>query len=159
MGQHTPGPWERSGATVVWSRGAKQVVAAASRLEPSSGMVEYERVRVGDDDFETVVANARLIEAAPDLLTEVERLRAIVAKLPKCWRFNEGELVQDWPVVPGMVVFYRHPKGEIYPHRVGLNLGETWCNRDSNNQPVRTSVADCANTREAAEAMAAEGGN
>ena len=40
-------------------------------------------------------------------LDEVERLQAIVDTLPKCWRLNEeGELVQDVPVVPGMVVFW-----------------------------------------------------
>lgn len=34
---------------------------------------------------------------------EIERLRAIVDKLPKCWRLDEdGKLVQDAPVVPGV---------------------------------------------------------
>jgi hypothetical protein len=37
---------------------------------------------------------------------EVDRLRAIVDKVPKCNRLNEqGELVQDVPVVPGMNVW------------------------------------------------------
>ena len=40
------------------------------------------------------------------LREEVKRLQAIVDKLPKCWRLNEaGELVQDVPVVPGMILY------------------------------------------------------
>ena len=58
---------------MVWSSGAKQVVAAASRLEPSSGVVEYESVHAGDDDLATVAANAMLIAAAPDLLAACQK--------------------------------------------------------------------------------------
>ena len=36
---------------------------------------------------------------------KVARLQAIVDKLPKCWRLVEGKLVQDVPVVPGMVLY------------------------------------------------------
>ena len=37
------------------------------------------------------------------ILKEIERLRAIVDKLPKCWRLNEaGKLVQDEPILSGM---------------------------------------------------------
>ncbi len=37
---------------------------------------------------------------------EIERLEDIVDKLPKCWRLDEqGGLVQDVPVVPGMTVW------------------------------------------------------
>jgi len=35
----------------------------------------------------------------------IEDLQATIDQLPKCWRLNEvGELVQDVPVTPGMVV-------------------------------------------------------
>ncbi len=38
--------------------------------------------------------------------TIIGQLRSIVAKLPKCWRLNDaGELVQDCPVVPGMILW------------------------------------------------------
>ena len=38
-------------------------------------------------------------------IAEVERNKAIVDKLPKCWRLNEqGELVQDEPILSGMNV-------------------------------------------------------
>lgn len=39
---------------------------------------------------------------------QIERLQAIAAKAPQCWRLNEaGELVQDCPVYVGMAIFYR----------------------------------------------------
>ena len=39
---------------------------------------------------------------------EIERLQGVVAKLPKCWQFNDDKtaLVQTCPVVPGMVVWW-----------------------------------------------------
>ena len=38
-----------------------------------------------------------------ELEAEVERLQAIVDKLPKCWRLDEaGKLIQDVPVYLGM---------------------------------------------------------
>ena len=45
---------------------------------------------------------------------EIERLRAIVDRLPKCWRLNEsGELVQDVPVVPEQQVWHRDWRGTV----------------------------------------------
>lgn len=44
-------------------------------------------------------------------LREIERLREAIEKLPKCWRLDEdGKLVCDVPVVPGMdVVLGNYP--------------------------------------------------
>ncbi len=44
---------------------------------------------------------------------EIERLEAIVDKLPKCWRLVEnGKLVRDVPAVPGMDAWHREPDTE-----------------------------------------------
>jgi hypothetical protein len=50
---------------------------------------------------------SRQVAEMQEAADEIERLRAIVDKLPKCWRLNEqGELVQDEPVYPGMNVVF-----------------------------------------------------
>lgn len=72
MPDHTPGPWEVVGATVVWSPSAKKVVAGASACEPASGAVEYERPSLRA--IEEPAANARLIAAAPEMLAVLEWL-------------------------------------------------------------------------------------
>jgi len=36
------------------------------------------------------------------LKNELRKANKIIDALPKCWRLNDGELVQDVPVVPGM---------------------------------------------------------
>ncbi len=41
-------------------------------------------------------------QVCEDAIIELDRLQAIVAKLPKCWRLVDGVLVTDCPVVPGM---------------------------------------------------------
>lgn len=52
------------------------------------------------EGYETV--EVKTIRHAAD---EIERLRAIIDKLPKCWRLNEqGELVQDESILSGMNV-------------------------------------------------------
>jgi hypothetical protein len=56
------------------------------------------------------------------LEAEIERLRAIVDKLPKCWRLNEqGQLVQDEPILSGMnVVTIRKTNAKIRTEEVGV---------------------------------------
>ena len=56
------------------------------------------------------------------LKAEIERLRAIVDKLPKCWRLNEqGQLVQDEPILSGMnVVTIRKTNAKIRTEEVGV---------------------------------------
>ncbi len=46
------------------------------------------------------------------LCGERDELKEIVDKLPKCWRLtDEGELVQDVPVVTGMTLWHQSPAG------------------------------------------------
>lgn len=69
---------------------------------------EIERLHARCDRLQNIVDNKLSIEAfsATEQGREIERLKALVDKLPKCWRLNEaGELVKDVPVVPGMRVF------------------------------------------------------
>jgi hypothetical protein len=78
------------------------------------------------------------------VLDEIERLRAIVAKLPKT--------ADGAPVVPGMTLFYIHPKGKVYSVLIGFDLDETWVNYAANGDRARLGIGDCYSTRAAAEA-------
>ena len=52
--------------------------------------------------------HAELSDCVKVLKAKIERLLAIVDKMPKCWRLNEtGELVQDVPIVP-MTIWIRY---------------------------------------------------
>ena len=85
-----------------------------------------------------------------------DELRAIVDKLPKCWRLNErGELLQDVPVVPGMEVWFWLNDEAILVHQKAVQFVE------DNQQSIMTSygwlnVRHCYSTREAAEAAEGE---
>jgi hypothetical protein len=88
------------------------------------------------------------------LATEVERLQAIVAKLPKCWRLNDaGQLVQDVPMVPNMGVFVQSRRSPASPRyhvlRVFGNGVSVSC---FPGEPKDVIPEDCYDTREAAEA-------
>ena len=85
---------------------------------------------------------------------ELQQLRAIVAKLPMCWQFNDDKtaLVQTCPVVPGMTVFAVRRGCVVDKHRVvefevyvidPSSVGD--CDR------LGFQAADCFATRAAAE--------
>lgn len=56
MSKHTPGPW-------IWDIHGEEVVVANERLEPVASLPEQ---------WDNQEANARLIAAAPELLTELQ---------------------------------------------------------------------------------------
>ena len=70
---HTPGPWEVHGATIVWSPIAKATIAAASELRAES-YVAFQMPSISSADFDEACANARLIAAAPELLMALQML-------------------------------------------------------------------------------------
>lgn len=93
---------------------------------------------------------------------EIERLRAIIDKLPKCWRLNDaGKLVQDVPVVLEMELWRRWPNVALgcesaRKHRVkaiyvdGVNL---YCvSHGDGYQETPILLGELFSTREAAEA-------
>jgi len=91
------------------------------------------------------------------LEAEIERLQAIVDKLPKCWRLNEqGELVQDEPMCPGMEVWWIFPSRRVIFRRIILAVDndravlQRWRFAPNEGNFVRSSK--CYLTREAAEA-------
>lgn len=97
--------------------------------------------------------------AACEEHAEVEWLRAIVDKLPKCWRLVDGKLVQDCPVGTGMELFVVH-EGKVYPVHHYWIYDEGSCGVEiqikvpSYSDPVLLSgfeLNDCHNSREAAE--------
>lgn len=85
---------------------------------------------------------------------EVERLRAIVGKLPKCWRLDRnGALVRDVPITPGMLVY------SIYGYRgIEKRVADGVWYRDG-RWLLRTDnitffcPEDCGDTLNAAEAL------
>jgi len=57
----------------------------------------------GRRDYEL---DGRVAEVLNEQAEEIERLRAIVGKYPKCWRLNDaGKRVRDAAVVPGETCF------------------------------------------------------
>lgn len=96
------------------------------------------------------------------LQAEATDLKAILAKLPKCWRLNETrELVRDVPITPTTMVFVLGTKESSGPHRVT----DPWRVQAVYNglveiekgQTVKLMPATCCYlTREAAEAAKEE---
>lgn len=100
------------------------------------------------------VAISELVEDAAD---EIERLAAMVAPLPKCWRLVDGKLIQDVLLMPGVRVYFR---GMATPSEIRSEVIDrltwTWKGmwlewQDSPPNPGR-EPHDCYSTREAAEA-------
>ena len=101
---------------------------------------------------------------ADELHGTIERQRETLDKLPKCWRLLHGKLVQNCPVVPGTTIFARVG----IRTSSGMNIGVTG---DINSHLVDSvdrenisitrkghyccvAAGDCANSREAAAALA-----
>lgn len=84
-----------------------------------------------------------------DLIAEVQRLRMIVRKIPRCWRLNEvGELVRDVPMMLGMKVWYVDCIGNLR-----FNLVARWSEGERWTLKVRHGwvfVDECYDSREAA---------
>ena len=98
---------------------------------------------------------------------EVDRLQAIVDKLPKCWRLDEsGKRVQDVPVVPGMEVYwmYATAAGGLCGTSGRVNYVTTWTAPGFRRLEPVVVVTDngdpllklCCATRKAAEAAREE---
>jgi len=85
-----------------------------------------------------------------DARAEIEQLRAIVAKLPKCWRLVDGKRVQDVPVVVEMKVWVKYRNSKT-PFPITVDAVErgggirSW-------RIGRWPVSECYDTQEAAEA-------
>ncbi len=135
---------------IVDKRGTSNTVLMRSHAEfvaarcPDGEAVAMDMVHMADE-----LATLRQI------VNEVITLRAIVAKLPKCWRLVDGKRVQDVPVGLGMVVWWicngiawRGRVLGIEEHRLRV------MSKDSPNGPCRSAPAVnfCCDTREAAEA-------
>ena len=112
------------------------------------------------------VQGATQVAVVDPLKAEIKRLQVIVDKLPKCWRLDDdGKLVQDVPVVPGMRVWIN--KGTRFCEGPGI-LSESrsmWTVRYVGTITIAivlkdlsayVRVSDCYSTREAAEAAKGE---
>ncbi|MDM0041858.1 hypothetical protein QTI05_22650 [Variovorax sp. J22R193] len=92
--QHTKGPWEVHGATMVWAPAASANIAAVSTLRDSQ-CVEYKRPSINSPDFAEIAANARLIAAAPELLkaahAAIGALKWWQAEHACCWGATEDQ--------------------------------------------------------------------
>ncbi len=92
------------------------------------------------------------VEEAEKLEARLETLEETVAKLPKCWRLtDEGELVQDVPVVPGMVLWYWIEEPTKYllgSTKLHIHYTESFLTEMDGWK----HFCDCYSTREAAKA-------
>jgi hypothetical protein len=70
--EHTPGPWKTE-STLIWAPDAKAVIAQVSELR-TSDTVKFTPPSISSPDFHEIVANARLIAAAPELLGALEAI-------------------------------------------------------------------------------------
>ena len=95
--------------------GCYDLIANTKKLRASVRAVEHKRLRGGWalDEIERLqseldaerlwIKEGRKLHEVQH--AEIERLRVTVDKMPKCWGLKDGKLVQDVPVVPGMVVW------------------------------------------------------
>ena len=105
---------------------ARRLDAAADEMERLENRCDeqYKKRREECTRFAAIAGvedsrDTRIVLA--DATVAVERLQAIVDKLPKCWRLNDaGELVQDCPVVPGMKVWVWERR--LYPTIYRFNV-------------------------------------
>lgn len=93
MSAHTPGPWESDGAVIAWQGGRLPATRVAYNSSPTvlSPIAMCIAERVGDKES---ICNARLIAAAPDMLTA---LQAVVASLAE--QDDEGLIEHAEPMV------------------------------------------------------------
>ena len=86
---------------------------------------------------------------------ELTRLQGVVDKLPKCWRLNDaGKLVQDVPVVPGMVLWFWDDADTLRSAPALVFVAGTLCSVHTSYGWVR--LTKCYSTREAAQAAGGE---
>jgi len=103
------------------------VITAANQIERQQAELDEVRAAFAPvrDWYDTEDGDLELAEMLTKAVADLQedraenmRLKAIVVRLPKCWRLvNEDgkqKLVQDCPVVPGMTVFFlRNSKSRI----------------------------------------------
>lgn len=70
--QYTPGPWKQMANMV--SSPDNGFVCIVGRVHTTNETVTYERLQLGDSDWDEAMANARLIEQAPALLEACKML-------------------------------------------------------------------------------------
>ncbi len=74
----TPGPWtNKEHSTFVWSKDGNVCACGDPRARATVGYTECE---VGTEALSEAVANARLIAAAPEMLTMLKRCEAMVSE-------------------------------------------------------------------------------
>lgn len=79
--QHTPGPWESIGATGIFRMGENGGAVAIIAEPECRYSSDIHRVEIGSKRWDEAMANARLIEAAPDLLADLIQAREIIDNL------------------------------------------------------------------------------
>lgn len=73
MTKFTPGPWKQYGDMISSEHGN---ICQLSTPRPESGMIEHIRLGYGTSQRSEAMANAKLIEMAPDLLEMCDVLRS-----------------------------------------------------------------------------------
>ncbi len=98
--KHTPGPWKPEG-TLIWAPDAKANIAQVSELR-TDDYVSFTTPSGSSPDFHEIVANARLIAAAPALLEALEETKSALNGVPcscnddrGCQRCHAGRKATD----------------------------------------------------------------
>lgn len=84
MDKHTPGPWKVFNTTDVFSDGDAPFVQVADCVVHKSVLHDNRELPANE-----TAANARLIAAAPDLITASEAAKDFIAEI--CWLTEEYE--------------------------------------------------------------------
>jgi hypothetical protein len=86
--EHTPGPWERVGASYIWKTGDNGAAVAIVAEPECSDSSSFYQVRMASKRWDEAMANARLIAAAPELLEACKALYALFD--------DEGVFREEW---------------------------------------------------------------
>ena len=112
-----------------------------------------ERIRGAVRHMKQQTADSRVLDDMEWLITEADRLQTIIAKLPKCWRLVNGQLVQDVLIVAGMTAWYLTalaPQGiresAVRSYECRIDGWWVWFTEQNYRRPE-----DCYSSRESAE--------
>lgn len=73
MSDHTPGPWEQNGISIIkFGEGGRAIALLAYSRSDNTGNVEP--AKLDDPNWDTNMANANLLAAAPELLQTLKEL-------------------------------------------------------------------------------------
>ena len=117
----------------------------------TTGDIETHIETHGCEDDVVTIAWCELAAGIGLLHDQIIHQRETLDKLPKCWALRDGKLVQDCPVVPGMMLIPTRYNKIGAPRKVAEVDEKAWrfeCDH------WHWRKGECANSPESAEALA-----